>query len=138
VSPTLKWGILVGCLVALVDSVSLLVSRGYPVESNAAQYVAVADQVANVVLFSVAGMQVGRATRIVRAAAEAGVLAGVIAGVAATAWAFALPALNPEGVSTQEIVGTFALNVAMGGVLAMLNGWIASRGATSRRGRPSK
>jgi hypothetical protein len=137
VSPTLKWGILVGSLVALADSISLLVSRAYPVESDAAQYIAVADQVANVVLFSLAGVQVGRATKIVRAAAEAGVMAGVIAGVAATGWAFALPALNPEGVSSQEIIGTFALNVAMGGVLAMLNGWIASRGATSRPGRPS-
>jgi hypothetical protein len=127
VSPVLAWGLLVGVLVAVADTVTLLVTRGLPPEGDTAQILAAADQVVNVVLFSIVGIKVGRATGVVRSAAEAGVLAGALAGAVAVATMYLVPVDSPGAISAQQVVGTLALNVAMGGVLAMLNGWIATR-----------
>ena len=126
-SPILKWGLGVGLMVAAVDSFSLYASRGLAPDGDAAQYIAIGDQLANVILFSLAGLRVGRETRIVRAAAEAGVLAGTVAGLAAILVPLAVSGSAQAPTTTQQIVGTLALNVAMGGVVAMLNGWAATR-----------
>lgn len=132
--PTVRWGVGVGILIALVDSISLAISRDLPGE-DAAQYVALADQVVNVLLFSLLGVRVGRQTGIPRAAAEAGVLAGAIAGVAAVLVGLLLPDPVAPIQTTREIVGILALNVAMGGILALLNGWLASRPSSGPRSR---
>ena len=133
--PTLRWGLGIGVLVAAIDALSLAVSVTLLGGGEAAQYVALADQIANVMLFSLAGLRVGRQTRLARAAAEAGVLAGVIAGAPANVVALAVPEGAASTLTAREMVGTLALNVAMGGLLALLNGWIASRAAASPRGR---
>jgi hypothetical protein len=119
--------LLAGSLVALADTLTLLATRGMPAEGDTAQILAAADQVLNVVLFSIVGIKVGRATGIVRSAAEAGVLAGAIAGAVAVAALYLFPDGSAGSISSQQVVGTLALNVAMGGVLALVNGWIATR-----------
>ena len=126
----------VGLVIALVDGLSVWAASGLAPDSDAAQYIAAADQFANIVLFSLLGFRVGKATRVARTAAEAGVLAGVIAGLAAIGLMAALP--NPlTGPATgREMVGTLALNVAMGGLVSLANGWLASRAEPGRRDRP--
>ncbi len=126
-APTLRWGLATGILVALVDAVSLVAARGVSPDSQMAQYIATADQVINVILFSIAGIRVGRATGVVRSAAEAGVLAGTIAGLAAVASMLIAPDPTAGSADAQQFIQVLALNVAMGGILALLNGWIASR-----------
>ena len=132
--PWLRSGLAVGILIALIDGLSTVAGRDLPPDSATAQYIAAADQFANVVLFSVLGYRVGRATRLPRAAAEAGVLAGAIAGIVAIAVMAAFPngLINP---GPREMIGTLALNVAMGGVLSLVNGWIGSRAEDGRRDR---
>jgi hypothetical protein len=135
VSPTLKWGLSIGILVAMVDVISIVATRDMNPESGTAQYIGLIDQLANVVLFSMAGLRVGRETGIPRAAAEAGVLAGVIAGIAAIVTPLALPGAALSPTTGRDMVGTLALNVAMGGLLALFNGWLASRAGATRPGR---
>jgi hypothetical protein len=135
VAPTLKWGLGLGIVVALVDTLSAFLARGHPPESDLAQYIALADQLANVVLFSIVGVRVGRETGIARAAAEAGVLAGVIAGAVAVSIPYVLPGAPFSPSTSRDVVGTLALNVAMGGLLALLNGWLVTRSDASRQGR---
>ncbi len=134
-SPTLKWGLSIGILVALVDVISAVATRDLSPESATAQYIGLIDQLANVVLFSMAGLRVGRETGVPRAAAEAGVLAGVIAGLVAILMPFVLPGAPSTPATGRDMVGVLALNVAMGGVLGLLNGWLASRAGATRAGR---
>ena len=133
VGPTLRWGVGVGLLVAAFDTLAFVLSRGFTPDSDASAYIALADQFVNVVLFSLAGLRVGRQTRVVRAAAEAGVLAGIVAGLVATGVGVFMPSAEQPMNTPQDVIATLALNVAMGGVLALLNGWIATR---ERRSSP--
>ena len=127
----------VGIVVALVDALAVLTGRGLAPESDSAQYIAAADQIVNVALFSLLGYRVGKATRVARTAAEAGVLAGVIAGLAAIVLLVVLPDAAAGPVTGREVVGTLALNVAMGGLVSLANGWLGSRAEQGRRDRPS-
>lgn len=102
-------------------------------ESPAAPVIAMGDQLINVVLFSVLGLRLGRATGIPRLAAESGVLAGAIAGTVAIVMMVALPAATLPESPVREMIGTMALNIAMGGVLSLLNGWLGAR--AERAGR---
>ena len=90
---------------------------------------------ANVILYSLIGFRVGRVTGVVREAAEAGVIAGVV--VAAIGIAASLLIRTPAGAidSANPVVGIVAQNVAIGGVLAILTGWIGSR---SQQDRPPR
>ena len=133
----LRAAVAVGIVVALVDAVAVFAGRGLAPESDPAQYIAAADQIVNVALFSLLGYRVGKATRLARTAAEAGVLAGAIAGFAAVLLMFALPATAAGPVSARDVVGTLALNIAMGGVVSLANGWLGSRAEQGRRDRPS-
>lgn len=127
VSPVVTWGVSIGVLIALVDLVSVLVSRNFPADGDVAQYIGLADQLANVVMYSFVGLRVGREAGMVRSAAEAGVLAGVIAGAAAILTSFVLPDAAFASNATRQIIGILAFNIAMGGVLAWVNGWLTRR-----------
>ena len=131
--PTLRWGVGIGLLVAAFDTLAFVVSRWFTPDSDAAAYIALADQFANVVLFSLVGLRVGRQTRVVRAAAEAGVLAGIVAGLVALGIGVLMPSAEQPMNTPRDVIATLALNIAMGGVLALLNGWIATR---ERRASP--
>ena len=116
-SPTLTWGLGAGLLIVVIDAVALFVGAG---AGDAAEVVHLVDLLANIAILSFVGLRVGRMTGVVRSAAEAGVIAGVIAGLVGLAIIYFT---RPEGpLTTREIVGGLALNVAMGGVVAWLNG----------------
>jgi hypothetical protein len=124
VSPVLRWGLLAGIVVMVVDTISALITQGFPAESDTAQTVQMIDLAASVFMYALAGFRSGRAVGIARAGAEAGVLAGGLAGALAALLAFVMPSL--EGGAPNPI-GAIALNIALGGVLGFFNGWLGSR-----------
>jgi hypothetical protein len=134
VAPSIVWGIGVGLLIAAIDAVALVLSgtvspSDWPINEI--------DSLLNIALYSLIGFKVGRATGIVRDAAEAGVLASVL--VAAIGLGVAQIFTPPEGPidAPIEIVRLFAQNIAMGGILAIVAGWFGSRAArNSAGGRP--
>lgn len=132
-SPVLRWGGLTGIVVMLVDTVAAMLSQGFPAESETAATISTIDLAISVFLYALAGFRVGRATGIARAGAEAGTLAGALAGCMAAVLTYLLP--NLEGGAPNP-VGIIALNVALGGVLGLFNGWLASRIPESPRAGP--
>jgi hypothetical protein len=129
VPPSVVWGVGVGLVIAAIDTLSLVLmgmngTDGWPIAD--------VDFLANVVLYSLIGFRVGRVTGVVREAAEAGVIAGVLVaavGIAVT-YVLRLPAGSVD--STNEMVGIVAQNVAIGGVLAILTGWLGTRAQQDR------
>jgi hypothetical protein len=124
VSPVLRWGLLAGIVVMVVDTVSALISQGFPAESDTAQTIVMIDLAVSAFMYALAGFRSGRAMAIARAGAEAGVLAGALAGVLAAVLAYVIP---PVDGGAPNPVGAIALNVALGGVLGLFNGWLGSR-----------
>lgn len=127
--PSVVWGVGVGLVIAAIDTLSLVLMGA---EGPNQWPIADIDFLANVMLYSLIGFRVGRATGVVREAAESGVIAGAL--VAAVAIGVTL-ALKPAGAiidSANEVVGIFAQNVAIGGVLAILTGWLGSRAHSDR------
>ena len=123
-SPVLRWGLLAGIVVMVVDTVSALISQGFPAESDTAQTIVMIDLAVSAFMYALAGFRSGRAVGIARAGAEAGVLAGALAGVLAAGLAYVVP--SADGGAPNP-VGAIALNVALGGVLGFFNGWLGSR-----------
>ena len=131
-SPTLSWGLGAGFLIVVIDALTMLVSANV---GDAAEMVELADLLANIAILSFLGLRVGRMTGVVRSAAEAGVIAGLIAGVVGLAIVYFTRASGPP--TTLEIVQGLALNVAMGGVIAWLNGFFGARAREAGAG-PSR
>jgi hypothetical protein len=122
----------VGVLVVLADLLALGLSRTLAGSEEVAGLLMSADQMANVALFAYLGYLTGKETGSATSSAEAGVIASVLPACAAIAVQLVLP---PESVSGgaslgQLIVENVALNVAIGGVSALLFGWVASRNRT--------
>jgi len=133
VPPSVAWGLTTGLFVAIVDAASIVLPGSLGVNSDAAKIV---DLMVNVVLFAILGFRVGRWGGIVRDAAEGGVIAGVVAAAIGVAISLLMHVEPPSGSPTNEIVGTFALNIALGGVIAMFSGWygtIARESGSARR-----
>ena len=128
-SPTLSWGLGAGLVIVVIDAVTLLVS---PNVGDVAELVELVDLLANIAILSFLGLRVGRMTGIVRSAAEAGVIAGAVAGVVGLAILYLTRAGAPP--NSQEIVQGLALNVAMGGVIAWMNGFFGARARTAGPG----
>ena len=132
-TPSIVWGLGVGLVIALADAVTIyLTARPTPPELPLAEI----NIMINVALYTLAGFRVGKATGIVRAAAESAVLAAFV--VSAIGVAF-LMLLRPEIgsiQSTTDVVAILAQNVALGGLIGIVAGWIGSRvaeaGANSR------
>lgn len=132
--PSIVWGLGVGLVIAAIDTLSLVLmgmseTSQWPIND--------VDFLANIALYSLIGFRVGRATGIVRDAAEAGVLAGILVAAVAIGVTFVLKPATGAIDSPTDIVGIVARNIAIGGVLAIITGWIGSRAAerrpTSRR-----
>ena len=121
-SPTLAWGIGAGLLIVAVYAMTLLIVANV---GDAGEMVELADLLANIAILSFVGLRVGRMTGIVRGAAEAGVIAGIVAGLGNLAILYVTRASGPP--TTLEMVQGLALNVAMGGVIAWLNGVVGVR-----------
>ncbi len=131
-SPTLSWGLGAGLVIVVIDALTMLIRAN---AGDAAEVVALVDLLANVAIFSFVGLRVGRMTGVVRSAAEAGVIAGAIAGLAAIGLQY-LTGIG--GVPTgRDIIGLLAFNVAIGGVLAWLNGFFGVRAREAGAG-PSR
>jgi hypothetical protein len=124
VAPSIVWGLGVGLVIALADAVTnFLAARNllsdWPIDEM--------DLTISVVLYTLIGFRVGKATGLVRDAAEGGVLAAFLASFIGIGFLLLLkPALN--GVeSTMDVVRLVSQDVALGGLIAIVSGWIGSR-----------
>jgi len=133
VPPSVVWGLTTGLFVAIVDAASIVLPGSLGINPDAAKIV---DLMVSVVLFAILGFRVGRWGGVVRDAAEGGVIAGVVAATIDVAFSL-LMHIDPEsGSQLNEIIGIFALNIALGGVIAMFSGWygtIARESGSARR-----
>jgi hypothetical protein len=120
-----------GGIIILADLAAALLSAGQAPDSSLSNLAQTVDLLVNLTLSSYCGYRVGLGTRVVRSAAEAGVLAGVLVGLAAIAVGQAVP--PPSGTPAQPPVAALALNVAMGGVLAIGSGFLGSRQQQPKR-----
>jgi hypothetical protein len=124
VTPSIVWGVGVGLVIAAIDTLTLVLTS----TTMASQLpVADADLLANVMLYSLIGFRVGKSTGVVRDAAEAGVLAGVLVAAIAVAVTVAIRPTASTMDSTNDMVGVLAQNIAIGGLLAILSGWLGTR-----------
>jgi hypothetical protein len=129
VPPSVVWGIGVGLVIAAIDTLSLVLIGTV----GTSQWpIADADFVANVVLYSLIGFRVGRVTGVMRDAAEAGVMAGVLVGVIGIVVTLVLRPPTDGIGSTNDFVAVIAQNIAIGGVLAILAGWLGTRAHQDR------
>lgn len=129
--PSVVWGIGVGLVIAAIDALTLVLLSS----ANATQWpVADLNLLANVALYSLIGFRVGRITGVVRDAAESGVLAGTLVALIGITLSYVLrPQLGAgEGSvdSSLDAIGILAQNIAIGGVLAIVTGWLGSRART--------
>ena len=131
-SQTWSWGLGAGLLIVVIDAVTMLVSANVGAGDEIVELV---DLLANIAILAFLGLRVGRATGVVRSAAEAGVVAGAIAGLVGLAILYFTRASGPP--TTVEMVRGLALNVAMGGVIAWLNGFFGVRARAAGAG-PSR
>jgi hypothetical protein len=129
VPPSVVWGVGVGLVIAAIDTLTLVLIG---MNGTSQWPIADANFLANVMLYSLIGFRVGKITGVVREAAEAGVIAAVI--VAAIGIAVSFVIRTPEGgiSASNDIVGIIAQNIAIGGVLAILTGWLGSRAQSDR------
>jgi len=129
VPPSIVWGIGVGLIIAAVDTAAIVLAgvvnpNDWPIEEI--------DNLLNIVLYSLIGLRVGRATGLVRDAAEGGVIAGVVVALIDLAVVRAFPLPTGEMDNPMQVVQHIAWNIVMGGCLAIVTGWFGSR--ASKRG----
>jgi hypothetical protein len=123
-SPVLRWGGIAGIVVMLIDTISAMISQGFPADSETTATIYTIDLAASVFMYALAGFRAGRSAGFARAGAEAGTLAGALAGALAASLTYLIP--NLEGGAPNPI-GIIALNIVLGGLLGFFNGWLASR-----------
>jgi hypothetical protein len=130
VPPSVIWGVGVGLVIAAIDTLSIVLMG---MSSTAQWPISDIDFLANVMLYSLIGFRVGRVTGVVREAAEAGVIAAVLVAALGIAATFVLK--PPAGTidSANDVVGIVAQNIAIGGVLGILTGWLGSRAQQDSR-----
>ncbi|MFN8634418.1 MAG: hypothetical protein U0893_11230 [Chloroflexota bacterium] len=135
-APSIVWGIGIGLVIAAIDT-ALVVGAGAVQLTD--WPIADIDFLANVVLYTLIGFQVGKATGVLRDAAEGGVMAGVLVGaIAIGVTTFVRPPLDSvDPTSTSSLIRVMAENIALGGVLSLLSGFLGTRsrqeGPTARR-----
>jgi len=133
VPPSVAWGLTTGLFVAIVDAALTVVPGSLGLSADAAEIV---DLTVNVVLFAILGFRVGRWGGVVRDAAEGGVIAGVVAATIGLAFSLLIPIEPRVGLQTNDIIKSYALNIVLGGVIAMFSGWygtIARESGSARR-----
>jgi len=108
----------------LIDTISAMICQGFAADSETTATIYTIDLAASVFMYALAGFRTGRAVGFARAGAEAGTLAGALAGTMAAALTYLIP--NLEGGAPNPI-GIIALNIVLGGLLGLFNGWLASR-----------
>jgi len=126
VAPSIIWGIGVGLIIAAADAATIFLAgtvnpTDWPIDDI--------DTLVNIALFSLIGFKVGKATGIVRDAAEAGVMAGVLVGLIGLAVARAFPPPTGGMDTPNQWIAQIAWNIAFGGCLSIVAGWFGSRAA---------
>jgi len=124
VTPSIVWGIGVGLLIALVDAVTTFLTAR---ESPPALPISEINIMLNVALYTLIGFRVGKETGLVRDAAEGAVLAGFVVSAIGIGFLLLLkPAVG--GIdSNMDMVAIVAQNVALGGLIGIVSGWMGSR-----------
>ena len=123
-APSIAWGLGAGLVIALADAVtSFLAARGLLTEWPISEI----DLIINVVLYTLIGFRVGKATGSVRDAAEGGVIAGFLVSLIGIGFLLLLKPTVDGIESPMHVVGLVAQNVALGGLIAIVSGWIGSR-----------
>jgi len=120
VPPSVVWGLTTGVFIAVIDAAAIAVPGSFGFSGDVVENV---DLLLNVVLYAALGFRIGRSQGIVREAAEAGVIAGLVAATIGVAFTIVTHAEPAADSMTREVIGTYALNVAIGGVVAWLSGW---------------
>lgn len=119
-------------LVVMIDLLTLLLGLGAGSDAQLSSLAFSLDQVGNVLIFGYVGYRTGRRTGRVTASAEGGLTACILPALVATGITLlATPGGEPP---TTEVLRTVALNIALGGVSALLSGWWTIR-ARSGGGR---
>ena len=127
--PSVVWGVGVGLVIAAIDTLALVLMN---TDATSQWPIGDVDFLANVVLYSLIGFRVGKATGVVREAAEAGVIAAVLVSAVAIAASFLIRPPTGGGDSANTVIALLAQNIAIGGVLAILAGWLGSRSQQDR------
>jgi hypothetical protein len=128
VAPSIVWGVGIGLIIAAVDAVTIYLGgtlnpNDWPIDDI--------DTLVNIALYSLIGFRVGKATGIVRDAAEAGVIAGVLVGLIGMGVARAFPPPTGGIDSPSQMIAQVAWNIVFGGGLAIMAGWFGSRARQS-------
>lgn len=123
-APSIVWGIGIGLIIAVADAVTIILAGSvdptqWPIDDI--------DTLVNIALYSLIGFKVGRATGVVRDAAEAGVMAGVLVGLVGLVVARAFPPPTGAMDSPNQMIAQIAWNIVFGGCLAIVAGWFGSR-----------
>ena len=132
-SPSIVWGIGIGLIIATADAVTIVLAGRFDPQQWPIDDI---DMLLNIALYSLIGFKVGRATGIVRDAAEAGVIAGVLVGLAGLAVARTFPPPGGGLESANQMIAQIAWNIVFGGCLAIVAGWFGSR--ASKGGSPTR
>ena len=122
--PSVVWGIGVGLAIAAIDTASLVLVG---MSSTSQWPISDIDFLANIVLYTLIGFRVGKSTGVVRDAAESGVLAGVLVAAIGITATYALRPATGTIDTPNDVIAIVAQNVAIGGVLGILAGWLGSR-----------
>ena len=130
--PSVVWGLTTGLFIAVIDAAAIAIPGSFGISQDVAENV---DLLLNVVLYAALGFRVGRWTGFVREAAEAGVIAGLVAATIGVALSYLVRAEPQSESAMRDIIGTYALNVSIGGVVAWLSGWY---GTIARESGPAK
>jgi hypothetical protein len=123
----LRWGLLLGGLVIIVDLASQVASQR-TVSADDLDFIENADQILNFLLFSILGVVVVRDSGLVYLGAIAGIFASLLdAIVVAAATSMAPPPGAVEdlvvfGFAISPVVAGFLFNLAMGTVFAGISG----------------
>src|SRR6476469_7285884 len=130
-----RWCLKIGAIIVLVDALALLIGRGQGPDIELTDVLASLDHFANIALFGYVGFRTGRETGRATSAAEAGVLTSLLPGLVAAVLDFLLPATGSDLAVPliNRVVGSIAINVALGGISAWFGGWSASRSRTPVR-----
>jgi hypothetical protein len=119
----LRWGVLIGGLVIIVDLSSQALSQPISGSPDDRSTLAFADHVLNYVLFSIVGILVVRDTRALYLCALAGLLAALLDGVVVTAAAMMTPSAD-KPLTMELLVAYFAENLGSGTAFAAVSGYI--------------
>ena len=117
-----------GLLIAAIDMLTVSLAQGSPPDSEIRALLASLSLIANFTIFAIVGYRTGRETGRVTAAAEGGVVASLLPGLAAAAYSLIPPAETPlQGSPAAVVIESMATNIAVGGLTALVAGWLATR-----------